>query len=208
MKIDLSNIKNIVFDLGGVILDIDADASVEAFRKIGLKGELTDGKLKYSDEIFYKFQTGDATPDEFRRKIRAILNNQALKDKEIDEAWCAMVKGIDPLRLDILKKLKERYKVFLFSNTNKIHIDYLEKVFRAKHGYPFASLFNNVFYSHEIHLAKPSVKSFLKVIELSGVTPSETLFIDDIKENTEGASKAGLATFWLKGETGLTDIFE
>jgi putative hydrolase of the HAD superfamily len=207
MKIDLSGINNIIFDLGGVILDIDYNTSIEAFRKFGFKENFTDGKLTYSDEIFYKFQTGKVTPDEFRGKIRAILNNPGLKDNEIDDAWCAMIKKIPPQRLEILKRLREGHKIFLFSNTNKIHIDRLEAMFRAKHGTSFASLFNNVFYSHEIHLAKPDVESFLKVIELSKITPAETLFIDDIKENAEGASKAGLVAHWLKKGEDISNIF-
>jgi|WetSurMetagenome_2_1015567.scaffolds.fasta_scaffold36370_3 glucose-1-phosphatase len=207
MKINLKGLKNIIFDLGGVILNIDANASVNAFRKIGLKENITDGKLTYSDEIFYKLQTGVVTPKEFRDRVRVILHNPILTSQQINEAWCAMIGDIPIVRVKTIQHLQENYKVFLFSNTNKIHIDYLEDTFYTKYGFPFASLFEKVFYSHVIHFAKPDMESFLKVINLSGIIPGETLFVDDIDENIKGASKAGLKTYWLKEGVDMASIF-
>ena len=208
MKVDLKGIKNIIFDLGGVILDLDFNASVKAFRKLGLDKNVFDGKLAYSDEIFYRLQTGQATPEEFREKVREILNNPEASDLQIDNAWCAMLKGIPVSRIETIRKLSINYKVFLFSNTNIIHIDRLEKEFSEKNGFSFTSVFHGVFYSQDINDAKPAVSSFQKVIKLSGVNPEETLFVDDIQENLDGADKAGLKTFWLKKGLELDEVFK
>jgi glucose-1-phosphatase len=207
MKINLKGIKNIIFDLGGVILNINPDAAIDSFCKLGFQGDLTDGKLAYSDEIFYNLQTGSVAPDEFIERIKTILKNPLIKNQEIDAAWCSMIGDIPPSRVKTIQKLRKNYKIFLFSNTNKIHVDYLEKKFRNRYGSHFASMFDDVYYSHEIHLAKPDLKSFQKVIELSGIEPEETLFIDDIKENIEGAAKAGLTTYWLNEGREITDLF-
>jgi len=208
MKIDLKGIKNIIFDLGGVILGLNFKASVKAFREIGLDYDMFDGKLGFSDEIFYHVQTGRVTPEEFRGKAKVILNNPEVTASEIDDAWCAMLKGIPFSRIDTIYRLRKKYKVFLFSNTNKIHIDRLEEEFSGEHGFPLASCFDAVFYSHEIHDAKPAASAFLKVIELAKVNPAETLFVDDIHENIEGAQKAGLKTFHLKEGMEMNEVFE
>lgn len=207
MKVDLKGIKNIIFDLGGVILNLDMDASLEEFCKLGLKQRLTDGNPGYH-ALFHPFQTGQVTPDGFRKKLREILSNPGVTDRQIDEAWCAMLKGIPVSRIETIRNVKKKYKVYLFSNTNSIHIEKLEKEFSAENGFSFASVFDGLYYSHEIHDAKPSVSSYLKVIELSGVNPVETLFVDDLKENIEGAEKAGLKTFWLKEGLELNDILK
>lgn len=207
MKVDLKGIKNIIFDLGGVILDLDFDDSVNAFRKIGLKESIFDGKLTFSDKIFYKLQTGLVTPEQFRDRIRIILDNSDAADQEIDDAWCAMLDGIPFSRVEKILELRKNYKVYLFSNTNKIHIDRLEQEFLENNGFPFANVFDEVYYSQDIHKAKPEIKSFMKVIKLSGVNSEETLFIDDIEENIEGARKTGLKTFWLKDGIDIREIF-
>ena len=207
MEIDLKGIKNIIFDLGGVILDLDFNASIRAFYKLGLKESVLNGKLRYSDKIFYQLQTGHVTPEKFRERVREILKNSAITDQQIDDAWSAMLKGIPRQRIETLGKLRKNFGIFLFSNTNTIHIDRLEKEFLDTNGFRFTSVFDGVYYSQDIGDAKPAVSSFLKVIELSGVVPQETLFVDDIVENILGAEKAGLKTFWLKDGMDIREVF-
>jgi glucose-1-phosphatase len=209
MKVDLKGIKNIIFDLGGVILNLDMHASLKEFFKLGLIQEVTDSTPgRYYHEVFHRLQTGQVTPDQFHKRIREILSNPGVTDRQIDEAWCAMLKGIPASRIETIRNVKKKYHVYLFSNTNSIHIDRLEKEFLAENGFSFASAFDGLYYSHEIHDAKPSVSSFLKVMDLSGVHPAETLFVDDLKENIEGAEKAGLKTFWLKEGMELNEVFK
>jgi putative hydrolase of the HAD superfamily len=136
-----------------------------------------------------------------------ILGNDGITEEQVRTGWLKMVLDIPPHRVKVLQQLGEKYNIYLFSNSNKIHIDHIDVEFREKYGFEFPSLFKTQFYSHEIHERKPDLSSFEKVIQLSGVNPQETLFVDDLKENIEGAKKVGLKTFWLKEGMEMADIF-
>lgn len=207
MKPDLTNIKNIIFDLGRVLLNLDFNATIEAFSTLGFSGNVLDQALAYKDPVFYELETGKITPRQFCDRVREILNNKNLSDLQIEDAWYAMIKDIPAERVETLKRLSGNYNVYLFSNTNQIHIERLHQKFRTDFGIEFSSLFVKDFYSHEIHLGKPDVNSYLKVIEISGVNPEETLFVDDLEKNIEGAQKAGLKTFWHKEGFEMATIF-
>jgi putative hydrolase of the HAD superfamily len=118
-----------------------------------------------------------------------------------------MIRDISARRVEMLKELSTNFNVYLFSNTNAIHINRLHNEFREMHGIEFSSLFVKDFYSHEIHERKPDLASYLKVIELSGIIPEETLFVDDLEKNILGAEKAGLKTFWLKDGMEVAEVF-
>jgi putative hydrolase of the HAD superfamily len=207
MKVDLTNIKNIILDLGNVLLNLDFDASIKAFQKLGSNGEILDHKNAYADPIFYQLEIGKVAPKEFRNKVREILNYKDATDTQIDDAWYAMILDIPAKRVEAVKRLAKEYKVFLFSNTNQIHIDNLRTEFKAAHGFDFPTLFETAFYSHEIHERKPDLSSFEKVIKLSGVNPQETLFVDDLEKNIIGAENAGLKTLWLKQGMEMSELF-
>lgn len=207
MKPDLTNVKNIVFDLGNVLLNLDFDASIDAFSELGLSTEVITPEQAYADPAFYQFEVGRATPEEFRNSIRHILNNPDISDRQIDDAWCAMLLDIPHSRVQLLKKLSGKYSLYLFSNTNAIHIRRLHQEFRETHGIEFPSLFEENYYSHEIHERKPDLKAYLKVLELSEINPEESLFVDDLKKNIEGASETGMKTFWLKNGMEITEMF-
>jgi putative hydrolase of the HAD superfamily len=207
MKPNLTNIKNIVFDLGNVLLNLDFNASIQSFQKLGLNSAVVNRQQAYADPIFYELETGKTSPEEFRKRVRQILNNPEVSDQQIDDAWCAMIRDISARRVEMLKELSTNFNVYLFSNTNAIHINRLHNEFREMHGIEFSSLFVKDFYSHEIHERKPDLASYLKVIELSGIIPEETLFVDDLEKNILGAEKAGLKTFWLKDGMEVAEVF-
>jgi putative hydrolase of the HAD superfamily len=207
MKANLSNIKNIIFDLGRVLLNLDFDASIKAFQQLGSDGEVLDHKNAYVDPIFYKLEIGKITPAEFRNGVRKLLKKEQLTDRQIDKAWYAMILDIPEHRVKKVQELSKNYNLYLFSNTNQIHIDRLLTEFKTQHGIDFPSLFKTVYYSHEIHDRKPEVSAYEKVIELSGVNPEETLFIDDLENNIVAAQKAGLKTFWLQNGMEMTELF-
>lgn len=198
MKTDLTNIRNIIFDLGNVLLNLDFEASVQAFKQLGLKSDVINRQQVYSDPVFYELETGLTTPASFRDRIREILKNPGATDRQIDDAWCAMIRDIPAERVEMLIRLSNQFSVYLFSNTNAIHISRLHKEFREIHGINFPSLFVRDFYSHEIHERKPDLASFQKVIELSSILPEETLFVDDLELNIAGAKETGMHILWLK----------
>jgi len=208
MKIDLTNIKNIIFDLGKVLLNLDFNASVVAFQKLGLKTDVLDNKQAYSDPVFYELEVGKVTPKEFCNRVRKVLNNPDATDLQIEDAWYSMILDVPANRVKVVQELSKSYNVYLFSNTNQIHIERLHRAFKAEHGIDFPSLFVKDYYSHEIHERKPDLSSYQKVIELAGINPEESIFIDDLEKNIIGAQQSGLKTFWLKEGIEMTDIFD
>lgn len=208
MKIDLTNIKNIIFDLGKVLLNLDFNASIVAFQKLGLKTDDLDSKQVYSDPVFYELEVGKVTPEEFCNRVRKVIQNPDSTDSQIEDAWYSMILDIPASRVKVVQELSKNYNVYLFSNTNKIHIERLHRAFKTEHGIDFPSLFVKDFYSHEIHERKPDLSSYQKVIELAGINPEESIFIDDLEKNIIGAQQSGLKTFWLKEGMEMTDIFE
>lgn len=207
MKIDLTDIKNIIFDLGDVLLNLDFNASIKAFQELGLKKDVLNRQQAYVDPVFYNLEVGKITPEQFRIRAREIINNPKATDNQIDNAWYAMILDIPAHRVKVLQQLGNKYNVYLFSNTNKIHIDRLLPEFNTQHGIEFESLFSEVFYSYVIHERKPDVISYKKVIEQSTVNPEETIFIDDLEKNIIGAEKAGLRTFWLNNGMEMAELF-
>ncbi len=207
MKIDLTNIKNIIFDLGKVLLNLDFDASILAFQKLGLRKDVLDNQQAYSDPVFYELEVGKVTPEEFCSRVRNVLNNPDATDLQIEDAWYAMILDIPVSRVKVVQELSKNYNVYLFSNTNQIHIERLHGKFKIEHGIDFPSLFVKDYYSHEIHERKPDLRSYQKVIELSGIKPEESIFIDDLEKNIIGARQTGLKTFWLKEGMEMTEIF-
>ena len=207
MKPDLSEIKNIIFDLGNVILNLNFDASIRAFQELGLDKAVLDRQQAYADPVFHKLEIGALTPDAFHDRVRQILKNQDANDQQIDDAWYAMILDIPEDRVKTLQNLAKKYRLFLFSNTNAIHIGRLLPEFKAKYGFDFSTLFEMVFYSHEIHAGKPDPAAFKKVIELAGVQAEETLFVDDLEKNIIAAQQSGLKTLWLKKDMELSELF-
>ncbi|WP_167616356.1 HAD family hydrolase [Maribellus sediminis] len=204
---DLSNIKNIIFDLGNVLLNLDFDASIKAFQKLGLNKAAINPSVAFSDSVFYNLETGRITPAEFRSRVRELLNNPNATDQQIDDAWYAMILDIPEKRVKALQDLRSKYRIYLFSNTNEIHIGRLLEEFKAIYGFDFQDLFDEVFYSHEIKARKPEIEAFEQVIKLSGVEPEVTLFVDDLENNILAAENAGLKTFWLKAGMEMADLF-
>lgn len=207
MKPDLSNVNNIIFDLGGVLLNLDFEASIKAFKKLGMDDKVLNKQQAYADPVFYDLEVGRIPPEKFRERVRKVVYNPGATDQEIDDAWYAMILDIPAERVNLLKNLRKKYKVFLFSNTNKIHMERLHEEFREQHQIDFSSLFVKDFYSYQINARKPDVESYQRVIEMSGVNPGESLFIDDLEKNIKGAEKAGLQTFWLKDGKEVNEIF-
>lgn len=207
MKTDLSNIQSIIFDLGKVLLNLDFDASIRAFHELGLSRNVLNRQQAYADPAFYQLETGEISPAGFRERVREILNTPDTSDQQIDKAWCAMLGDVPRKRVEALKELRKKYRVFLFSNTNAIHISHMHADFEKKYGFAFPSLFEKDFYSHEIGKRKPDLASFGKVIELAGVNPNETLFVDDLEKNIAAAKEAGLKALWLEDGMEMAELF-
>ncbi len=202
----INQIRNIVFDLGGVLLDLDFQAPVEAFRKLGGEGYAMDYHQVITHPLFYGFETGEITPGEFRKQVKGFFAGMPLSDEAIDMAWCSMLLNVPESKINLLKELSEKYRLFLFSNTNEIHIAFFQQRFEAQAGYPIESLFEQCFYSHRIHDRKPNLSSFMKISRLANIRPEETLFVDDFAENIRAARECGFKTIHYQPGDDLTSI--
>jgi putative hydrolase of the HAD superfamily len=200
--IDLEKIKNIIFDLGGVIFNVDYHKTLDEFKKLGLENfEQLYSQLQQTD-LFDKLETGKISPAIFRNKIRQHIS-KPLTDEKIDAAWNAMILDTPKERLDVLSYVKSHFRTFLLSNTNEIHIDYFNKHLLDTFGiHDLSEYFEKLYFSYQIGLRKPDKEVFDYVIRINKLNPAETLFIDDTFQHIEGARKAGLQGFHLtNGET-------
>jgi putative hydrolase of the HAD superfamily len=196
--VDLTGIKNLIFDLGGIIINIDFQLTFEAFAKASGKDVLSIVKKFEEEKIFARFEKGDYPERELRLLINKELNI-SLSDEAINRAWNALLMDIPGERIDMLKELAESHKLFLLSNTNSIHIDAVNRILYETRGIENLDLlFERVYYSYEIKMAKPDVKIYEFVLKENGLDPSETLFIDDNADNIKGAAEAGLKTLHIK----------
>lgn len=191
-----ADIKNIIFDLGGVLLDIDPQRSIRAFRELGMADLIKPGGWGYDHDVFLRMEQGLLNEQQFRDGVRELLPATAT-DQQIDDAWCAMLISFPPEKICLLQRLSPKYRLYLFSNTNSIHIRHFHELFRKEFGFFLSGLFIKAYYSSDIKLRKPDLRSFLFVLDDAGLNPSETLFIDDLDKNTEAAAQAGLQTICL-----------
>jgi HAD superfamily hydrolase (TIGR01509 family) len=203
----LKGIKNIIFDLGGVLLNIDPGKTIEAFGKLGMEQLVGDKGLSYDHEIFYQMEQGQITSEEFRNGVRKLISLEVTND-QIDSAWTAMLLDFPAIRIELVRNLNKEYKIYLFSNTNAIHVKKYHDDFRKMHGFEASSLFEIDFYSNEIGFRKPSPESFQEIIRLSGINPEESLFIDDSLLNVEAAIACRLKGFWLEPGQKIEEIFQ
>ena len=203
----LNGIRNIIFDLGGVLLNIAPKKTIEAFGILGMDQLVDDRGLSYNHEIFYLMEQGKITPVEFRNGVRKLLSKE-VSDHEIDTAWTAMLLDFPAIRVELLKNIRKDFKIYLFSNTNAIHVAKYHSIFRNQHGFEMSKLFEKDFYSNEIGHRKPSAEAYQKIIQLSGVNPEESLFIDDSLQNVESAIASGLKGFWLEPGQKVEKIFQ
>jgi len=203
-------IKNIIFDLGGVILNIDYNLTSEAFKRLGVNNfDQVYSQAKQSD-LFDDLEVGKISAFEFRNKIREICKSD-ISDNNIDKAWNAMLLDLPAYRIEILKKAAKNYKTFLLSNTNEIHLMEYSKQLQNEYGIEsLDNLFKRAYYSHEIGLRKPNVDIFAFVTKAQNLKAEETLFIDDSIQHIKGAMKFGLKTYFMDRSKNieLKDIFK
>lgn len=201
-------IKNLLLDMGGVILDVSYQRVIETFKSYGIENFDKIYTQAKQVEIIDLFEEGKCTAEEFRDGIRKLVGKE-LSDEQIDKAWFSMILEIPRDVIQLLGVLKLKYRLFLFSNTNVLHIEYLKKEFERQLGFDlFNCVFDKAFFSNEIHHRKPHPESFKYVLEQAGIEAEETLFIDDSKQHLEGASKVGLNTYWLTNGETLIDLYD
>lgn len=201
-------IKNIIFDFGGVIYDINHNKTKEAFVDLGIKNfDLLYGHT-IQTSLFEDFEIGKLSPGKFRKSIRLHLP-VLISDNEIDTAWNALLVGFNLARLDLLALVKKHYRIFLLSNTNQIHFEqYMGELKRINRLEDFNNLFDKLYFSHQIGMRKPDRKIFEYVLNESRLKPEETVFIDDYKLNITTGKHCGIHSILLEPGKDLMDLFD
>ena len=201
-------IRSLILDMGGVILDVDYKKIFSEFVKYDCNNMQSFFTQQTQIPLVDDFEKGLITPAMFRNKVRKLIGKD-LENDVLDNIWNSMVLGVRKEDVDLIKTLRKKYdKIFLFSNTNEIHVEYVKDMFFEAMGYDiFEILFDKVYFSNEIHLRKPDKESFEFVVKDAGVDKGTTMFIDDTAKNILGAEKVGLKTYLLDNNQTLTQIF-
>lgn len=202
----MNKIKNIIFDLGGIFLNIDYALTEQAFIKLGATNFPALYTQHHANDLFESLETGKITPNAFCEGLRKATST-TLSNDEIFTAWNAMLLDFPIERLDWLQQIKQRYNVYLYSNTNQIHYDAFIQIANAAIGNnTFNNCFIKAYYSHEFGLRKPYATSYTAILKEQNMLAQETVFIDDTLKNIQGAQQAGLQTIHLVAPTTVLDL--
>ncbi|MES2419234.1 MAG: HAD family phosphatase [Bacteroidota bacterium] len=194
----MEKIKNIIFDYGNVIFEINFKRTQTALLQLGISNIEDFFAHKKHHPLFDDFETASITATQFRAGIRIAAHNPSLSDQQIDDAWNSLLIGVSANNHDVLLAVKNKYRTFLLSNNNEIHYDWIIAYLKATFGLDnYDNHFEKAYFSQQLHLRKPSVAIFEQVIKENNLNPSETLFIDDSPQHIEGAKKIGLQTLLM-----------
>jgi putative hydrolase of the HAD superfamily len=195
-------IKNIIFDQGGIILNIDYKLTSAAFKKLGVENFDEFYTQNTQTPLFDLYETGKISSAEFRHGLKQQLNILHVSDEDFDHAWSAMLLDLPVLRLHFIRQLKQTYNVFLLSNANAIHMTRAAQIYERFTGHSsLERYFHKIYLSHLCGYRKPKPESFDLVLRENNLLPHETLFVDDSYQHIAGAEKLGMKTLYLPEKT-------
>lgn len=198
-------VKALLFDLGGVIVDLDYKKTANAFENIGLQNAEKAYSQFNQTDLFNLFETGHISSEEFLTEIQNEITNQ-VSLSEITKAWNSMIIGFQHSKLEKIKKLSEQVPCYLLSNTNEIHLSYIEQLLQEMGFKHFLNIFESCYFSHQIGKRKPHKETFEWVLNHMNYDAQDVLFIEDSLQHIEGAKSAKLNTFYFKKDSSLSDI--
>tara|TARA_B100001057_G_scaffold172472_1_gene173239 strand:- start:486 stop:1103 length:618 start_codon:yes stop_codon:yes gene_type:complete len=201
----MKRISALLFDLGGVIVDLDYNKTIEAFEAIGLE----DAEHLYNQfnqsKIFDEFEIGSISGDEFISLLQEKIP-QKVSQSKIKEAWNAMILGFEKSKLEQIKRYSEKIPCYLLSNTNEIHLEYIQTLLQQVPFKNLELLFKKCYYSHIIGKRKPHLETFEWVLNDMGYSSGEVLFIEDSPQHIRGAEKAKIKTLHFTNDRRLEDV--
>ncbi|HWB63805.1 MAG TPA: HAD family phosphatase [Chitinophagales bacterium] len=204
----MGTFKNLVFDLGNVIIDIDYRVTVARFQQLALVDFAQVVSYEAQHHIFDVFEKGGITAAQFRHELRQFLK-PGTTDEQINAAWNAILIDFPPHKFEILKGLKSRYKTFALSNINEIHVDSINRVAQTKFGEKdFGSFFHAAYYSNEMGYRKPEARIYEMLLQKENLIPQETFFVDDKLENIEAAKAFGIQAYQLTNRDGFLSLLQ
>lgn len=204
---NISKFDAIIFDLGGVVLPIDYNKTAHAFKALGLSNFDEIYSQAAQTGLFNRFEIGEISSQHFVNQLLNYLPLNTSANKVV-EAWNAMLLDFPKENLDFLLELKKHKRIFLFSNTNEIHIQAFQRKLKQLTGESNLNpYFEKCYYSSEIGKRKPNPESFEYICKENALNPEKTLFIDDSIQHLEGAKKIGLNTHHFQAGELLQNVF-
>ena len=197
----MATTKNLIFDLGNVLYDIDFTKMYAAFDELGIPNFENHFTLNKSDQIFFDLELGLISEKEFCEGFNALYHLN-LSNQQIISAWNSLLVGYRPPSIEWVKKHNGKYATFLYSNTNQIHYNYFIPQFEREVGGNFENLFKTPYFSHKMGQRKPDPASFKHILEKEGLIAEETIFIDDNEPNVIAAASVGIKVLYL--QPGMT----
>ncbi|MDC3029765.1 HAD family phosphatase [Flavobacteriales bacterium] len=196
----MTAIKNILFDLGGVLYHIDYELTIKAFKKLGIKNFHEHFSQQQQNNLFDRLETGKINDEDFIKEMKALLPH--CTRGEIINAWNALLIGIPQENIQLLKDLSKQYRLFLLSNTNAIHINQINKLLYKNYNLKSLDpLFDKIYLSHQIGIRKPNSETFEWVLKDARILAQETLFIEDSLQHIKSAKELGIQTrLWRSNE--------
>lgn len=207
MSQNLEGIQNLIFDFGGVIIDIDYEAVRKAFEDIGMQDVQSFYKHDDHSKLVKDMETGLLSENDFRDTIIQKIGLD-LSYEKFDSAWNAIIKDVPAERVQLLEELSKHFRLYLLSNTNIIHYRKYTDDFEKKYGKSLRDMFKKAYFSHEIKLRKPDKSIFTWVLNDAGIKAENSMFIDDSEINIQAAEEVGLKTLYKPQHEELTDYFK
>jgi putative hydrolase of the HAD superfamily len=208
LKQPFQSIKNIVFDIGDVLVDIDYNLTIAEFQKLAIVDFSTIVSYAKQERIFDLFEKGKISAQEFRDGLKKYLKSE-VTDAQINAAWNSILIAYPKEKFELLLALKKQYRIFALSNINEIHVESINQAAQKLLGAEkFADFFHKAYYSNETGFRKPETEIYELVLQEQFLQPNETLFIDDKAENIEAAARLGIQTIHLTNRNELLNLFE
>ena len=201
------NITTLIFDFGGVLINLDRELCIQNFKHLGVKN-LDKLLNNYAQSgIFEQFEKGQINAEKFRDEIRK-MSSMTLTDAQIDDAWSSFLLDIPTEKLDLLIELRKKYRILLLSNTNSIHIQQSNKSRFTYQNRSMFDYFDKCYLSYEMGMSKPNADIFETLLSDAQLEAEECLLLDDGEKNIEQAKKLGIQTYLVSEREDLSFLMD
>lgn len=209
-KLQVKKIKNIVFDFGGVLLDLDIERSFIELALV-LDMDTNDLQILVDKMMPYlsRYEKGEINSETFIWHVQKLTSKQ-VDPRELIEAWNAMLLGWNPVKLEQLEQLSSKFNLYLFSNTNELHMQWVLKDLKLNHGITDFDqrFFKKAYYSYKVGKRKPDAETYRFILDDAGILGEESMFIDDTEQNAIAAGEAGFQAVHHPTNAGIEFLFE
>ncbi len=205
-------LKNLIFDFGNVIIDIDPDLTrIEFAKLLGIEQAIHSREKIRASGLLERYETGKVSEAAFIAEMKEHAQRPDISDKEVRDAWLALLQEIPPVRLEMLKELSKDYTLYMLSNINHSHATVIHEYLLSDFGIKeeeWRGMFTKIYYSHEIGYRKPDADIFEFVLEDANIKAEESLFIDDLEENTATAASLGFRIHTNDPKVGIENVID